>query len=137
MSSTQERIKKRREYLKQKGKAYFEVSLAILLAMPFLVFVVMLASFVGKFIQASILAIMLGSPIFFFFRLAYESHRKAKQLPYFPPVTADTLPAEEVLVRGSEEPAQEQGKVLLRCTDGSTGIGEQELLRSSRGQNTG
>jgi hypothetical protein len=41
------------------------------------------------------------------------------------------LAAEEVLVRGSEEPAQEQYKVLLRGTDGSAGTGEQELLRSS------
>jgi hypothetical protein len=63
-----------------------------------------------------------------------KARQEAKQLPYVPPVTANTLPAEEVLVRGSEEPTQEQGKVLLRGADGSAGTGEQELLRSSQGQ---
>lgn len=67
-------------------------------------------------------------------RAAHRAHREAKQLPYVPPVTADILPAEEVLVRGSAQPAQEQSKVLLRGTDSSAGTGEQELLRSSQEQ---
>ena len=61
-------------------------------------------------------------------------HKNIKHIPYVPPVTSDTLPAEEVLVRGSEEPTQEQSKVLLRGTECSMGTGEQELLRSSQGQ---
>jgi len=66
--------------------------------------------------------------------IALQAHQEARRIPYVPPVTAKALPAEEVLVRGSEEPAQEQGKVLLRGTEGSTDTGEQELLRSSQGQ---
>jgi len=69
-----------------------------------------------------------------FYRSLRHAYREASQLPYVPPVTADTLPVEEVLVRGSEEPAQEQSQVLLRGTDGSAGAGEQELLRRSQGQ---
>jgi hypothetical protein len=47
---------------------------------------------------------------------------------------AYTLPAEEVLVRGSEEPAQEQSQVLQRGTDSCQENAQQELLRSSQRQ---
>ena len=69
-----------------------------------------------------------------FLQLAVRLGRKVSQIPYVPPVTASTLPAEEVLVRGAEEPKQEQSKVLLRGIDNSTGTGKQELLRGSQGQ---
>ena len=65
---------------------------------------------------------------------ARQIHQAAKRLPYAPPVIADTLPAEEVLVRGSEEPLQEQSNVLLRCADGDRGARERELLISIKGQ---
>jgi|SRR5579884_273968 len=151
MSNTQERIQKRREYLKRKGRAYTKASLATFFTMPcvFMGLVFMLAA-INLFtafrgiertdMQAGVLCIVLC--LLFWvasFRLGYlarQAHRTAKQLPYVPPVTADTLPAEEVLVRGSEQPSQEQGKVLLRGTGGSVGTGEQELLRSSQGQRT-
>ena len=155
MSNTQEQIKKRREYLKQKRFAYTRVALAtfctLLLAWgttwligyirfmlsddfgdpsnvgAMMVFPIILLIVIG-------LALVCGVGTYHLIRLAHQAHQEAKQLPYVPPVTTDSLPAEEVLVRGSEEPKQEQGKVLLRGTDGSTGVGEQELLRSSQGQ---
>jgi len=152
MSSTHERVKKRREYLTMKGAAYIGIAIGL----------AMIVDWVTKFIRAvthlslfwnhlitgrvhshvfvllfSMLIFLVGMTavtIICFGGVVRHLALKAKQLPYVPPVTADTLPAEEVLVRGSEQPTQEQGKVLLRGTDGSGGAGEQELLRSSQGQ---
>jgi len=78
----------------------------------------------------------LGWIIWRLLRISDRASSEAEKLPFVPPVTADTLPAEEVLVRGSEEPAQEQSKILLRGTNGSGGTREQELLRSSQQQET-
>jgi hypothetical protein len=129
MGSTQERIQKRRLYLMLKGGAYTLVGLMVLVAGLF--FVIALREWkVGSLLGALVLLLAARQVT----RFAHRVHRKAKQLPYVPPVTVNTLPAEEVLVRGSEEPKEEQGKVLLRGTGGSEGTGEQELLRSSQRQ---
>ena len=56
-----------------------------------------------------------------------------KSIPYVPPVTPNTLPAEEVLVRGSQEPTQEQSTVLLRAAGENTDRPE-EMLRASVGK---
>jgi len=145
MSSTHERIRQRRLYLAKKGWAYTKMSLNAVLAFPFalLVFVVLFLlglDLIFGFHRHSfilicvVLADCVG--VWFasrhWFRSMKKAHQEALQLPFVPPVIPDTLPAEEVLVRGSEEPAQEQGKVLLRGTDGSGSTGEQELLRSSQ-----
>ena len=144
MGSTQERIKKRREYLKQKGAAYSTASLAALLTIPcalgtfFLVAVTLFVFFyqVSTFfgLLLAFLSLIGGVCSWQLARSALHYHKAARQLPYVPPVTPETLPAGEVLVRGSEEPKQEQSKVLLRGTDGSAGTADQELLRSSQGQ---
>jgi hypothetical protein len=63
----------------------------------------------------------------------WASCRQEKQimyLPYVPPVTSDILPAEEVLVRSSQEPTQEQSTVLLRAA-GENGDKPEQLLRAS------
>jgi hypothetical protein len=54
-----------------------------------------------------------------------------KSLTYVPPVTAETLPAEEILVRGSEEPPGVQSEVLLRGALGHE-TPQEELLRVVR-----
>ena len=131
MSNTQERIKKRREYLKKKREAYFQMSLPALLIMLLAIEVFDLIRYgvtVGKVLMVVamlyLLRVLLAS--------GRDEYQKAKQLTYIPPVTAATLPADEVLVRSSEEPKEEQGKVLLRGTDGSAGTGQQELLRADQ-----
>src|SRR5258708_6457352 len=43
--------------------------------------------------------------------------REEETLPYVPPFLPDKLPAEEVLVRGSQEPTHEQSTVLLRAAE--------------------
>ena len=57
----------------------------------------------------------------------------AALLPYIPPITSDTLPVDEVLVRGSEEPA-EQSCVLLRAAGERADIPAEQLLRASSGK---
>ena len=133
MSSTQERIKKRREYLKRKGGAYAKISWSAFLTGLLTVMLVVVIRTTGParialtvFYWSYLLVVLIHS--------AHKTHQAVKKLPYVPPVTADTLPAEEVLVRGSEEPVQKQSKVLLRGTQSGLESAEQELLRSSQGQ---
>jgi hypothetical protein len=69
----------------------------------------------------------------FYGLLVYGANRMIKsaqkiQVQYVPPVTADTLPADEILVRGSEEPPIAQNAVLLRAAKGQETPAE-ELLR--------
>jgi len=78
------------------------------------------------------LSLLLGWITWQLLRISDRASSEAEKLPYVPPVTADALPVEEVLVRASAEPDQEQSRVLLRVADGSSGAGEQELLRSSQ-----
>lgn len=140
MANTHERIKKRREYVKRKVVAYTLMTLSILVAIPcaLLAVVLFLLAIVG--ILDGIFwegifwpALKLGDLALRFSESAQKAHGEARQLPYVPPVTPDSLPAEEVLLRGSQEPLQEQGKTLLRAADGSSAdTPEQELLRASQ-----
>jgi len=57
----------------------------------------------------------------------------AALLPYIPPIAPNTLPVEEVLVRGSQEPTQEQRTVLLRAA-GEKDDKPEQLLRASVGE---
>jgi len=148
MNRTQERIKNRRQYLKNKGAAYTKASLYTLMALACAVFAfsllmaaraVMTPPFVGAatpvaFLIVGSMALVIGMLSWALARSAYETHQQARWLPYVPPVTASALPAEEILLRGSVEPEESQSKVLLRGTDSSTGTGEQELLRGSTQQ---
>jgi len=54
--------------------------------------------------------------------------RRARE-QYFPPVTPNTLPAVEVLVRSSEEPPVVQSEVLLRAAQAAQETPKEELLR--------
>jgi hypothetical protein len=53
---------------------------------------------------------------------------KLSQTPYVPPVTPDTLPANEVLVRGAQPPPVVPSEVLLRAAQGEE-TPKEELLR--------
>jgi len=56
---------------------------------------------------------------------------ESRRLPYVPPLNPDTLPAEEVLVRGAEEPPIVPSEVLLRATN-ERETPKEELLRAVR-----
>lgn len=139
MGNTHERIKQRREYVKRKVMAYVLMTLSILVAIPcallaVILFLLAVASvFEGiPWVEIFWPALKLGELALRFSESAQKAHGEAKQLPYIPPVTADSLPAEEVLLRGAEKPPQEQSRTLLRAADGSAATPEQELLRASR-----
>jgi hypothetical protein len=51
---------------------------------------------------------------------------------YSPPVTPDTFPANEILVRGSEEPPVAQSEILLRAAQKGEETPKEELLRVSQ-----
>ena len=59
--------------------------------------------------------------------------REAAQISYVPPVTPSTLPAEEILLRGTSEPSAPSETLLRAGMDGEGTTGE-ELLRSSQGR---
>ena len=149
ISNTLERIKKRRAYLWTKEKAYSNMIKGGL-AFAFGVFasLVCLYGIYGSYwdelhdppitedcqqqmIDFTACMLVFGLLAWSGWMTAKEG-KQALKVPYVPPVTADTLPAEEILVRGSQEPTQEQSRVLLRGTYSRTGTGEQELLRGSQ-----
>jgi hypothetical protein len=66
------------------------------------------------------------------FRSVVELKEQREEIPFVPPITTDTLPADEVLVRASEEPTQEQSAILLRAAGVSAEVPADELLRASR-----
>jgi hypothetical protein len=55
----------------------------------------------------------------------------ARKLPVVAPFTLSTLPADEVLVRGSEAPTEVHSEMLLRAAEGSA-TPKEELLRVSQ-----
>jgi hypothetical protein len=57
---------------------------------------------------------------------------KIARIPYVPPVIADNLPADEILVRGSDEPSVGQSDVLLRAAQQVQETAKEELLRVER-----
>ena len=59
--------------------------------------------------------------------------RDERSIRYIPPVTSYMLPNEEVLVRASQEPTQEQSVVLLRAAESADTPAEQ-LLRAAKGE---
>lgn len=140
MNKMQEQKKQRRQYLLKKGAVYISMKMAGFLmvlcaieALMELIPALQIFSPIRRLdgIVYLVLALMFGGAYLLFARAKRWADKTLLQIPYVPPVTADNLPAAEVLVRGSEEPT---GAVLLRGTDGSADAGEQELLRSSQRQ---
>src|SRR5690348_14360454 len=106
MSRVSDRVKQRREYSKQKREIY--VAVVCFLA-PFILLLVSLCFDISAmycsngtddgsrpfdFTSIIMTNLLLTSVVLF------EAHNEISNLPYVPPVTADTLPDEEVLLRG-------------------------------------
>ncbi|HLK59999.1 MAG TPA: hypothetical protein VKU00_25795 [Chthonomonadaceae bacterium] len=133
MSNTHLRIQKRRQYVKKKISSY------VLVVVSFLLGGAVLTGFshfsyrgpIGPLL--AVISAVLWSAAVAYVRYSVKTARQVSNLPYVPPVTAENLPVEEVLMRGSAEPAAEQSKVLLRGTQSSEEITENELLRGSAG----
>ncbi len=62
-----------------------------------------------------------------------KAAKTSVRILYVPPVTLDTIPAEEILVRGSDETPVAQSEVLLRAAQQGQQTPKEALLRVSQG----
>jgi hypothetical protein len=157
MTRVPDRKKLRREYLKQKGFAYYHLtgkslffSLGVLVCIGLLQFAVYVffvaiqdgreSSFYAEpeYYVSGLCGIM-ACVSAVITRSIWRGVQQAKQdlnIPNVPPLTSDTLPAEEVLVRGAEEPLA--GKdTLVRPSTASEETTAEQLLRNSNGGQPG
>jgi hypothetical protein len=145
-----DRQKQRQEYLKKKAGACRKifsgsVGFLCLFSIAFVFFVSACAALIRSWIGQSLLwfvyAIVLGLWAWGMGYRCWDMYHFIKNvkeeqaaMAYSPPVTPNTLPAEEVLVRGSQEPTQEQSTVLLRAAGVGEEVPSEELLRASSGE---
>jgi hypothetical protein len=142
-----DRRKQRREYLKRKVVAQSKIQGGSLLALGLLIAAIISGLFTcgyllyAYFLQEgtllllallfTVLAIVCGSGCRRISAFIEKASNEEMSIPYVPPVTPDTLSAEEVLVRGSQEPLQEQRTILLRAAVENADRPEEELLRAA------
>ena len=133
MSPVPDLKKLRREYLREKGKGYTvqtvgaifyvpSMALTVICSIPTIFVVVMcvgallLPPHTIRPIDSTFLVLMAGTVIFgvvaCWSKRVMQTGEKIAQVPYVPPVTPSTLPTEEVLVRGAEEPSVSQATLL-------------------------
>jgi hypothetical protein len=137
-----DRQKQRREYLRKKASLYQSTGLKMLTTV-FCIAPLLWATkylwirpdfdsalwWLSVFIDGGIVAAMTIWNINSVRKAIYQDRCAAALLAYVPPVTPNTLPAEEVLVRGAQEPTQEQSAMLLRAAEESADT-PSELLRA-------
>lgn len=131
--------RKRREYLRSVAQAELAAGVALSVAVVFglvsacSLFVALLLWSMGN---ATGISLAIGLVLYAFvsfggwkYRQAYA--RKARSIPYVPPVAEQiaNLPAEEILVRGAEEPTVTPEE-LLRATCAAAEVSSDELLRA-------
>jgi hypothetical protein len=161
MKQLPDRQKARRRYLKSKFFAYLSVTAVSIIFLPAMIVAVLMWLGViaiivwGMWILASprdpfasdfgplwaipamalflaILAIVPSLIAWWAFVDIKHSRQDASSIPYVPPVTSDTLPADEILVRGSEQPLVAQSEILLRASkEQGQETPVEELLRVS------
>jgi len=136
-----DRKKLRREYLRKKGKAHSKSVLYGAICVALWVMVALFLFFVNEPgvhmppMDYAIATIICLAAVWFTSQLV-KSEAEAKLVPYVPPVTPNTLPADEILVRGSEEPPVAQSDVLLRAAKEQE-TPQEELLRVSQSDEAG
>ena len=130
MKRVPNRKKLRREYLRKKG------GLLSLICGQVVIYLALFTGFVltrhGNELLHDVLMVTLFLNMIanlYLTGFMKRTKQKLKQLPYVPPVTSATLPADEVLVRGSIEPEAPQ-ETLLRAAQGDEQSKPDELLRS-------
>jgi hypothetical protein len=141
MKPVLDRKKLRWEYLRKKGEAYTKGTVAGLLLLPSLAISLVLTLLCVKLCMLppynwGTLFCAFICVVWWLVAVAcWEACRRhataAKNIPYVPPVTPSTLPAEEVLVRSAQEPSA-PSETLRAGVKGEETEAE-ELLRSSQG----
>jgi ABC-type uncharacterized transport system permease subunit len=151
MNKVTERKRRRREYLRKKvahltgmgvsGSAFLASSMAFL-GCTFITVMVLILTLRANpedripgwtELQIGLLTMLLsGLSAFAFWRLTARLKRNVRQLAFVAPVTPNTLPADEILVRGAEQPTVQQSEVLLRAAQAGQETAKEELLRVSQ-----
>lgn len=141
-----DRHKQRKEYLRHKTTTLskFIGSLVTALLIPVLSIVCLrrlvdwmfqLNSLLLLCLLSCLFIIVICLPVGWFSQISGRSWREHRSIPYVPAIPPNSLPANEVLVRSSQEPEQEQSTVLLRAAENADTPAE-ELLRSATGEKT-
>jgi hypothetical protein len=122
----QYRKNSRRRYLRRKGSGYIKMVAWTAVLLPSLLLagsclvgscLLLLTSYPDRrsILVAFVIGMVSAIPAWWSCRTIIRIERELDQLPVIPSVTPDTLPAEEILVRGSEESPVAQSEVLLRA----------------------
>jgi hypothetical protein len=129
MNKVQDRKKQRREYLRKKAMIY---ALPVMVAAGTVVSIYNLLGPDFTRTQGVASTIWAVIPCGFLVVLSWAHYSKARRdaarITHVPPVTPVTLPADEILVRGAEEPSAPNGTLLRATVKGETTNAE-ELLR--------
>jgi hypothetical protein len=142
MNQIQERNKLRQKYLDRRTEIYSEMAMS---ALRTLLGIATLALLASSFLDPKFYRYHLGSVVIFAIAATFlfgvavirsvarhsRMRRELHAIPYVPPVTPDTLPATEILMRGSEAPTL-QSEVLLRGAQKGEETPKEELLRVSQ-----
>jgi hypothetical protein len=124
MKQVPDRKKLRRAYVRRK------VALFLLPPVGFVIYSILAWLLIGQHWHP--VEFMCAATFLAFLLIWFPIYRAAthgKKIPYVAPVTTSTLPADEILVRGSEEPPVAQSEVLLRAAQGDE-TPKEELLRA-------
>jgi hypothetical protein len=135
MNRVPDRKKLRQEYLRKQAWVSTRLTLSCFSSLLFVMLFgicTMFALFGGTWAAYVIFGTLAFGCVYVMRVIIRETDRAVKDydIPYVPPVTPSTLPAEEVLVRGAEEPNAPQ-ETLLRATVKGEDTKTEELLRSS------
>jgi len=146
MKPVPDRKKLRREYLRKKASSYlpalwFEALVGLPCALMVIAMIYRLSTNPpgwdggqGLFgwISSIIGILIFGCGAYFGLVGATRTVRRGQSyITYVPPITPNTLPADEILVRGSDEPLVAQSEVLLRAAKEQE-TPKEELLRVSQ-----
>jgi hypothetical protein len=127
----QDAVQKRRQYVRKKAKAITPAIIAGSLSVLLVGFVLKLAVQPGQMsnsqFAAFVVCVVLTVPCTF---VIIFCEKKALSIPHVPPVSEQlaALPADEVLLRGSHQPAALPGE-LLRAAHEGTETAPEDLLR--------
>jgi len=130
MSPVPDRRQQRREYLKKKASGFVMSGMSVALPVIAVVATVMSAVYEDEHVIGlnTVVCIVACAPILGLFALKMSGHAEiASRAPFVPPVKASILPAEEILMRGAEEPAA-PNETLLRAAGKGEETAKEQLL---------
>ena len=139
MRQVPNRTKLRRTYLRRKAETYMTLLTSSGLVVVFVLILAAIIALARWFVlqqQPGMAIVMVGFGFFPLFLCLVclndvkNTKQKSRRLPYVPPVTPETLPADEILVRGAQPPPVVQNEVLLRAATAAS-TPKEELVRGA------